>query len=143
MKRYLASLLAILLIVLPLCGCEQNTIQEPVKDPVKEDLLDYMSNHMPPLASLEKQATEAYNVRCKTASNADEAVKVLTEEAMPRYNELIQATEKVQPKTQEVREVHEIYIGALYKIRHALMLEFGVLTGSGDVAHLVEAKRNG
>ena len=112
MKPKIASI--IIMITLFLFGCGQ--------DPVQQDLLNYLNNEMPELADLESEVLKDYeSVTGPNYKNDLETYKVITGKVIPKYRNFISKLEAIQPKTSEVRELHELYIGAVNKQYNAIV----------------------
>ncbi|MBT2733859.1 hypothetical protein J7E66_03715 [Bacillus sp. ISL-7] len=97
-------MLAIFLpILILLSGCSN--------DPVQDDLLNYVNKEMKEAGKLERAAVSAYEGVSGTNYQDDQTMyDVLNNDVIPNYNEFIKALDSVKIKTDEVREIHEIYI---------------------------------
>lgn len=114
MKRYMVFLVTVIFALLFLVGCGQ--------DPVQKDLIDYMNNKLAPLAETEAQIADSYDsVIGENYTSDEETYKVLTEDVMPKYRDFVLKLEEIQPQTQEVREVHELYVTAVNKQYNAIV----------------------
>jgi hypothetical protein len=99
-KWILAIFLPILIL---LSGCSN--------DPVQDDLLNYVNKEMKEAGKLERAAVSAYEGVSGTNYQDDQTMyDVLNNDVIPNYNEFIKALDSVKIKTDEVREIHEIYI---------------------------------
>lgn len=113
MKRYVVFMVMIIFVLLLLSGCWQ--------DPVQEDLLDYINNKLTPLVETEEQIINRYDSVIGENYTSDEVTyKVLTEEVIPKYRDFVEKLEEIQPQTEEVQEVHEIYLSAVNKQYNAM-----------------------
>jgi len=99
-KWILAIFLPILIL---LSGCSN--------DPVQDDLLNYVNKEMKEAGKLERAAVSAYEGVSGTNYQDDQTMyDVLNNDVIPNYNEFIKALDSVKIETDEVREIHEIYI---------------------------------
>ena len=84
-------------------------------DHVQQDLLSYFDK-IKPLAPLEKEAVDALNSVVGPNYTSDEQLyKVVSETALPKYHDFATKIEAIQPKTPEVKKLHEVYISAVNK----------------------------
>ncbi|MCM3727176.1 hypothetical protein M3226_15965 [Neobacillus cucumis] len=98
------GLLAIVLpLILLLSGC--------FSDPVQDDLLNYVNKEMKQAGKLEAAAVSAYEGVSGANYKDDQTMyDALTKEVIPNYNEFIKELDTVKIETDELREIHEIYI---------------------------------
>ncbi len=130
-QRRMAYLVTISLAMLFLVGC--------VQDPVQEDLLNYLNNEIAPLAETETQIIDSYDsVVGENYTSDEELYRVLSEDVMPKYRDFSAKLEEIQPQTQEVREVHELYITAVNKQYNAIVQMIAALENQ-DMNLIVEA----
>ncbi|WP_308162454.1 hypothetical protein [Bacillus sp. ISL-7] len=101
MKKWILAIFLPILILLS--GCSN--------DPVQDDLLNYVNKEMKEAGKLERAAVSAYEGVSGTNYQDDQTMyDVLNNDVIPNYNEFIKALDSVKIKTDEVREIHEIYI---------------------------------
>jgi aspartate-semialdehyde dehydrogenase len=118
MKRRLFILIIPLLLMLS--GCSG--------DPVQDDLLNYVNKEMKEVGKLESTAVSAYEGVSGTNYQDDQTMyDTLMNDVIPNYSEFVKELESVKIETDEVREIHEIYIeganiqfNAFAKIKQAL-----------------------
>jgi aspartate-semialdehyde dehydrogenase len=118
MKRRLFVLIIPLLLMLS--GCSG--------DPVQDDLLNYVNKEMKDVGKLESTAVSAYEGVSGTNYQDDQTMyDTLMNDVIPNYSEFVKELESVKIETDEVREIHEIYIeganiqfNAFAKIKQAL-----------------------
>lgn len=80
-------------------------------DPVQDDLLNYVNKEMKEAGKLEKAAISAYDGVSGSNYQDDQTMyNVLINDVIPNYNEFIKELDSVKIETDEVREIHEIYI---------------------------------
>lgn len=106
MNRFYRFLLMLAVVLLITIGCTS-------KDPIREDLINYINNELLPIANLEKEAAEAYE--SVTGSNYKDDIQLyntVNEVVIPKYREFVEKLEAIQPKTEEIRKLHELYIEA-------------------------------
>jgi len=131
-------LATVLLLLLAGCG----------KDPVQEDLLNYVNEDLPAVAELETDAMNAYD--SVTGSNYTDDLttyNTIVEEVIPTYNEFIKELEAISVETDEVSKVHEQYIdvanlqsSAFVNITDALKKgDMGLIADAND--QLTEARK--
>lgn len=90
-------------ILILLSGCSS--------DPVQDDLLNYVNKEMKEAAKLERTAVSAYEGVSGTNYQDDQTMyNVLNRDVIPNYNEFIKELDSVKIETDEVREIHEIYV---------------------------------
>ena len=83
-------------------------------DQVSKDLENYIENQMPALETAEENIINSFNSELNNKSSGDDALlKALNEEVIPCSDELIEAAKAVEPKTDELNQVHAIYIDAM------------------------------
>ncbi|NHC40247.1 hypothetical protein G6549_09705 [Bacillus sp. MM2020_1] len=118
MKRRLFVL--IIPLILMLSGCSG--------DPVQDDLLNYVNKEMKEVGKSESTAVSAYEGVSGTNYQDDQTMyDTLMKDVIPNYSEFVKELESVKIETDEVREIHEIYIeganiqfNAFAKIKQAL-----------------------
>ncbi|WP_106494643.1 hypothetical protein [Lentibacillus sp. Marseille-P4043] len=97
------ALIGILPIIFLLVGC--------FSDPVKDDLLRYVNHEMNTAFELEDTAISAYNNVSGVNYSDDETMyAALVDDVIPNYNEFIKELNYVSVETDELSEIHEIYI---------------------------------
>ncbi|TWD95725.1 hypothetical protein FB550_11287 [Neobacillus bataviensis] len=98
------GLLAIVLpFILLLSGC--------FSDPVQDDLLNYVNKEMKQAGKLEAAAVSAYEGVSGANYQDDQTMyDALTKEVIPNYNKFIKELDSVNIETDELQEIHEIYI---------------------------------
>ncbi|WP_286230663.1 hypothetical protein [Neobacillus mesonae] len=119
MKKSIAAVFLFLTMVL-LTGC--------FGDPVQDDLMNYVNKEMKDAAKYEKAAVSTYESVTGANYTDDQALyDVLMNDVIPNYNEFIKELDSAKIETDEVREIHEIYIkgadiqfNAFAKIKQAL-----------------------
>jgi uncharacterized protein (UPF0335 family) len=80
-------------------------------DPVKEDLLQYVNEDMITAFELEAKAVAAYDSVSGLNYTDDWTMyDTIQTTVIPNYNEFIKELNRVKVETDEVREIHEIYI---------------------------------
>ncbi|MFZ7943388.1 hypothetical protein [Neobacillus sp. 19] len=137
MKKYL--LVLVLPLIFLLSGC--------LSDPVQDDLLNYVNKEMKNAAKLEVEAVSAYESVTGANYQDDQTLyDVLLNEVIPTYNEFIKELDSANIETDEVKEIHEIYIkgadiqfNAFAKIKQALEeQDAGLIQEANDM--LAEAR---
>lgn len=106
MKNIITTILALLIFVTVLAGCGS--------DPVQDDLINYINNQLPAIATLEKKVTSEYEA-IKSDSNADDAAFAakLKDVIIPAATELTTKAKETVPATEEVKQLHDKYIKAV------------------------------
>jgi len=80
-------------------------------DPVQEDLLQYVNEDMTTAFELEAKAVSAYDSVSGLNYTDDWTMyDTIQTTVIPNYNEFIKELNRVKVETDEVREIHEIYI---------------------------------
>ncbi|WP_413304149.1 hypothetical protein AA0X95_00370 [Bacillus sp. 1P10SD] len=102
MKKGLLALILLPLIFL-LSGCGG--------DPVHDDLLNYVNKEMKEAGKLESAAVSAYEGVSGANYTDDQTMyDALTKDIIPNYNEFIKELDSVNIETEELQDIHEIYI---------------------------------
>jgi len=80
---------------------------------VAMDLINYVNQGLHNIAAIEKESLEQYAAVIGENYTTDERVyKILKEEVLPLYNRFYVLLKEIEPKTIEVRELHQIYVKA-------------------------------
>ncbi|WP_040205258.1 lipoprotein [Neobacillus jeddahensis] len=116
-KRLIAIVIPIIFL---LAGC--------FGDPVQDDLQNYLDKEMKTVWELEVNAISAYEGVSGANYQDDQTMyDAITTDVIPNYNEFIKKLEAVKIETDELKEIHEIYIeganiqfNAFAKIKQAL-----------------------
>jgi hypothetical protein len=99
MKKVLVGLGVFLLFFLVACN------------EVQDDLLTYLNEELDPIAGLEAEATEAYG--SVTGANYTDDLTLydkLTTVIIPTYEEFYTKLKRIDPETEEVQEVHDLFV---------------------------------
>ncbi len=109
MHSKIPSYIAVALLVFICFGCGQNTAQNTIQD----DLLNYINTDLPPLVEIEEEVMYTYE-KVTGDNYTDDIVlyDALTEQIIPTYRKFVEQIEDIDPKTQEVKDLHELYIAA-------------------------------
>lgn len=103
MRKNLVALFLLSLVLLS--GC--------LKDPIQEDLLNYVNTEMKSANELENKALTAYeSVTGANFSNDQVLYNTLQNEVIPSYEQFIKELKAVKINTDELRKIHAIYIQA-------------------------------
>jgi hypothetical protein len=99
-KRVLAVAVLGLLLVLAGCG-----------GPVQDDILNYLNEEMKTAQTLEDKAISSYEGVAGVNYTDDQTMyDALVNEVIPNYSDLISELETVSIESDELKEVHEIYL---------------------------------
>jgi hypothetical protein len=99
-KRVLAVAVLGLLLVLAGCG-----------GPVQDDILNYLNKEMKTAQTLEDKAISSYEGVAGVNYTDDQTMyDALVNEVIPNYTDLISELETVSIESDELKEVHEIYL---------------------------------
>jgi hypothetical protein len=99
-KRVLAVVVLGLLLVLAGCG-----------GPVQDDILNYLNEEMKTAQTLEDKAISSYEGVAGVNYTDDQTMyDALVNEVIPNYTDLISELETVSIESDELKEVHEIYL---------------------------------
>lgn len=105
-------------------------------DKVQDDLLDYINNDLDEVADLE---TEVYDIYEEARNSSDYILyQSLQNNIIPKSRKLIEKAEAVEIETDEVREVHELYLDAINKQDQAFTLMLSALENQ-DYAIVTQA----
>ncbi|TVY00621.1 hypothetical protein [Cohnella terricola] len=107
-------------------------------DPVKDDLLNYLNHNLQPLGDEETRLTKAYSdVTGENYSSDEETYEAFVNDIVPGYQKFVFKLEEIRPETQEVRDLHEIYIlGANTQLSAMTQMQ---LAFENDDANLIPA----
>lgn len=109
------------------------------KNPVTEEIVSYINGDLKQLSEEEVRLNQAYESVTGNNSVDDETTyNKLSDEIIPGYVEYIKKVEAVNIKSQELKDVHEIYIEAI-NIQHSALTI--ILSGleNGDYDKIDEA----
>lgn len=99
-KRMLAAVVFGLLLVLAGCG-----------GPVQDDILNYVNEELKTAQTLEDKAVSAYEGVAGVNYTDDQTMyDALVNEVIPNYTDLLSELESVKIETDELKEIHEIYL---------------------------------
>ncbi|WHY01185.1 hypothetical protein [Neobacillus sp. DY30] len=99
-KRVLAAALFGVLLILTGCG-----------GPVQDDILNYVNEELKTAQTLEDKAVAAYEGVAGANYTDDQTMyDALVNEVIPNYTDLISELESVRIETDELKEIHEIYL---------------------------------
>lgn len=93
MKRIILTIITLVL----LTGCT---------DPVKEDLSNYISNEIQKTNTLEKEIIDEYEKNI----NTEYFSQALNDVVIPKYTEFLSLLKSIKPKTEEIIELHDLYV---------------------------------
>ena len=80
-------------------------------DNVAWDLVDYVNQDILGIAELERRPLDRYALARADDHATDQRLsKVLKEDVLPEYTRFLQLLKQIEPKTEEVRQLHYIYI---------------------------------
>lgn len=111
----MVTISALLICVTALAGCGS--------DPVQDDLINYINNQLPAIATLEDKVTSEYQA-IKKDSNADDAAFAakLKDVIIPASDELIAKSKATVLATEEVKKLHDKYIASMTKQSEAFAI---------------------
>jgi len=128
--KALRFLLPVALISAILAGCGSN--------PVQDDLIHYINEEVLPLADEENAITGAYESVTGENYVDDESLYAELETLIPKYRDYVAKIEEINPETDEVKELHELYIAASNKQYNA-MVQISAALENQDVNLVSEA----
>lgn len=109
-----------------------------MNDPVQDDLLDYINNDLQTVAELESETVDLYDEAREDTANDYEMYLMLRDEVLPVAREWSEATEDIEVETEEVREVHELYIKMVNENYSGMTLMLSALENQ-DYAQVTQA----
>jgi hypothetical protein len=111
-------------------------------DSVQKDLLNYVNIELPVASSLEDAAIKVYeNVTGDNYKNDKEVYSTIKYIVLPCYEQFIERLEAIRPETDELKEVHELYIKAAKAQHNAFMLaELAISNGSDEMINRANEK---
>ncbi|MED4018695.1 MULTISPECIES: hypothetical protein [Sutcliffiella] len=90
---------------------------------VEKDITEYVNEGLLPLADLEEEAIDLFDSVVGYNYTDDYTLyDTLNLEVIPRYQKLLNELEKLKPNTEEVQQVHDIYVSGAKKQYEAMML---------------------
>lgn len=102
LKKGLMAIVGLFMIAL-LSGCSG--------DPVQEDILNYVNKELKDAAKFESAAITAYESVTGANFTDDQTLyDALTNEVMPNYEKLLKELDSIAIETDELKEIHDIYI---------------------------------
>lgn len=90
-------------------------------DAVQDDLIDYINNDITQITSLDSEVRSLYETARESSADATMYV-ILKNDVIPKSNQLIDKAEDIEVETEDVRELHEIYLESLNKQGQAFTL---------------------
>ncbi|MBB6453663.1 hypothetical protein HNQ94_002112 [Salirhabdus euzebyi] len=131
MKKAIISLGFFLM--LALVGCS---------NPVQDDLLSYVNDELIPISQLEVDAMDAYaSVTGVNYTDDYTLYDVLEVTVLPNYEDFYEKLNLITPKTEEVKEIHDIYVEGVGEQYQALLtLRVAIETQSLDEVNAANEK---
>ncbi|KGG81336.1 hypothetical protein Y919_00860 [Caloranaerobacter azorensis H53214] len=116
MKRFSVIILTFILM---LTGCVNQN---------KKDLFNYINAELPPVVEMENDALEKYNNLISNNNYTyDTFYTALKNEIIPTYEDFLNKLTKISPKTEDLKEIHNLYIeGAKYQLKALKLLQKGI-----------------
>ena len=99
-KKYLILFIVLFITVLTV-SCTEDKIQN--------DLIDYASNKLPEVYLLQREAMIDYN---DVKVGSKDAGSIMDKKVIPEYKKFLDKLSSIHPKTNEVSQLHEIYLDA-------------------------------
>lgn len=105
------------------------------KDPIRDDLINYLDVQLPKIISLEAAAGNDFtNVTGDQYKGDAIMLKALQEKIIPEYNKFLSGLKKIKPETDEVQEIHIKYIEGATEINNGfIFLAQGLREKNQDV----------
>ena len=130
-KKILSVLILLAVLLVTVTGCSE--------DPIKKDLLNYVNNELPKIASLESNVMDKYSsVTGENYKNDADTYKVLKESVVPDYKTFIDKLEAIKPQTPEVKAVHDIIIAGA-KDQYSAFVQFTSAIEKNDADLVTQA----
>lgn len=83
------------------------------KTSIKKDLTNYIKEELPTVFKLETDAINSYaSVSGANYSDDQTMYKTMKETVIPTYKRFVDKLDKINPKTKQVNDAHEIYVTA-------------------------------
>ncbi len=107
MKKFLAVILSAALCMFPMTACEK-------QDPIRDDLLNYLTRQFPAISAQEEDISEAYvaAIQAKDATNETLAA-AFGDTIIPGMKALLETARAIAPPTEEIADLHALYIESL------------------------------
>jgi hypothetical protein len=103
-KKYLFCILAIIIPII-FCSCS--------KGKQKKELINYINVELPEISLLEEKSINEYNMAAGQNYESDSKLyDVLKSKVIPDYTEFIIKLKDIKIETEELKEIHQIYIDA-------------------------------
>ena len=124
------------LISLVLFGCAH--------DPVRNDLVDYLNDHILRIADLETMSLARYAmVTGKNYKNDETLIKTLNDYVIPQYGRFLSLLRKIHLSTPETRQLHQHYIeGATALYAGFRMLTLALEKQDSNLVKIANARIN-
>jgi len=116
MKKILIVLNIILILFFINCKKETNEEDSTQKntilnDPMGEEITDYIVNNMRPITeSLDNVMSDFSTVSTNYADSYGGLLTAIEKDIIPKFSQIIKKLEKVNPKTEELRNIHQIFV---------------------------------
>ncbi|MCY6356560.1 hypothetical protein [Clostridium sp. ZS2-4] len=135
LKKFCILLLTSIMIFM-FAGCKKASVE----DPVKSDLMSYM-NRISEAVTLEEDVLNDYRkVSGENYKEVDTYV-VIKKIIIPKYTEFINKLDDIKPKTDEVKQLHEIYVKAAHvRLESFKQMEEGFEKKDGNLIKKTDKK---
>ena len=131
-KVYL--LVVCVVIVFLINGCGSDNL-------VQKDLLNYINVELPKVAEIENKVVSGYDaVSGENYTDDLTMYNALKDEILGDSLELIEKTESIEIKTEDVKDVHEIYIEAI-NMQHQAFTKILAAVEAQDIDKVTEANK--
>jgi DNA repair ATPase RecN len=111
------------------------------KDPVSDDLVNYINNDLAGISSIEQKAlTEFRNLTQSSGTDSNVIYDTLKQSIIPTYSDFKTKLEAIKPKTEEVTELHNLYVSAAAKYYDAFTQYLSALENDPGLINQVNTK---
>ena len=111
-------IIILFLIMVSMCGST---------DEVKKDLINYIDIASSELSDLENEVVDTYENARENYTDDYTLYTIVRDDVVPNSLKLIDEAEKITPKTEEVRQIHEMYISSINKQNAAFTMILSAL----------------
>jgi hypothetical protein len=100
------------------------------RDPVQEDLIEYLNKRLK-VVNLWKEAEKYYDSVGGENYTDDQTMYITVKsQVLPRFSEVVEKAEEIQPATKEVSDLHEIYVESANLEHNAIIILLSALERS-------------
>ena len=104
-------------------------IYTATQDSVQDELLDYINKDMASISELDTEVRDLYTSAREDSADDYEMYDMLRENVIPKSQELISKAEAMKFESDEIRQVHELYLESINQQSRAFTLLLSAIEG--------------